>query len=74
MTSRHVVDADEAYCIGPGPAAQSYLSIAAILDVAAQSGAQAIHPGYGFLSESIEFARACDERGITFHWSRNRRD
>jgi len=64
--SRHVTDADEAYCIGPGPAAQSYLSIEKILDVAAESGAQAIHPGYGFLSENIEFAQACAQRGIVF--------
>jgi urea carboxylase len=64
--SRHVLDADEAYCIGPAPAAQSYLLIDAILKVAKDTGAQAIHPGYGFLSENIEFARACAQNGIVF--------
>jgi len=64
--SRHALDADEAYCIGPAPASQSYLSIDTILRVAKNSGAQAIHPGYGFLSESIEFARACEKQGIVF--------
>ena len=64
--SRHVLDADESYCIGPAPAAQSYLSIETILKVAKDSGAQAIHPGYGFLSENIEFARACAQQGIVF--------
>src|SRR5580698_4932517 len=64
--SRHVLDADESYCIGPAPAAQSYLSIDAILKVARDCGAQAIHPGYGFLSENIEFARACAQNGIVF--------
>jgi len=64
--SRHVLDADEAYCIGPAAAAESYLSIEKILKVAKDSGAEAIHPGYGFLSESIEFAQACAGAGITF--------
>jgi urea carboxylase len=64
--SRHVLDADEAYCIGPAPPSQSYLSIEAILKVARDTGAQAIHPGYGFLSESIVFARACAEAGVVF--------
>lgn len=64
--SRHVLEADEAFCIGPAPASESYLSIDAVLDVARKSGAQAIHPGYGFLSESIEFARACEQSGIIF--------
>lgn len=64
--SRHVLDAKEAYCIGPAPASQSYLSIDAILNIARESGSDAVHPGYGFLSESIEFARACAQQGITF--------
>jgi 3-methylcrotonyl-CoA carboxylase alpha subunit len=62
----HVRQADEAYCIGPAPAAQSYLLIDTIIDVARQSGAQAIHPGYGFLSENDEFAEACEQAGIIF--------
>src|SRR5579862_940121 len=65
-SSRHVLDADEAYCIGPAPASQSYLSIESILRVAKDTGSQAIHPGYGFLSESIGFARACERQGIVF--------
>jgi len=65
-SSRHVLDADEAYCIGPAAASQSYLSIETILRVAKESGAEGIHPGYGFLSESIEFAQACARAGITF--------
>ena len=65
-SSRHVLDADEAYCIGPAAASQSYLSIEKILKVARDSGAEAVHPGYGFLSESIEFAQACAREGITF--------
>jgi urea carboxylase len=64
--SRHVLDADEAYLIGPAPPAQSYLSIEAIMNAAGKSGAEAIHPGYGFLSENIEFAGACAAAGIVF--------
>jgi urea carboxylase len=64
--SLHVQEADEAVLIGPAPAAQSYLSIAAILNAAQATGAEAIHPGYGFLSENAEFAEACAERGIVF--------
>jgi urea carboxylase len=64
--SRHVLDADEAYCIGPPLPSQSYLSIEAILRVAVDSGAKAIHPGYGFLSENISFARACAKAGVVF--------
>ena len=64
--SRHALEADEAYSIGAAPPAQSYLKIEAILDAAKLSGAEAIHPGYGFLSESIEFARACQDAGIIF--------
>lgn len=64
--ARHVYEADEAYCIGPASAAQSYLRIGGIIDVARQSGAQAIHPGYGFLSENAAFVEACEQAGIVF--------
>ena len=62
----HVACADEAHPIGPAPARESYLRIDAILKAAKASGADAIHPGYGFLSENAEFARACAEAGIVF--------
>jgi 3-methylcrotonyl-CoA carboxylase alpha subunit len=62
----HVSMADEAHRIGPGPARDSYLSIGNILVAARASGANAIHPGYGFLSESAEFAEACRKAGVTF--------
>jgi len=64
--SLHVRAADEAICIGPAPAAQSYLCAAAIIDAARASGAEAIHPGYGFLSENPHMARACAKAGIIF--------
>ncbi len=64
--SLHVEQADEAVCIGPPPAAQSYLSIPAILKAARETRAEAIHPGYGFLSENAKFAAACAEHGIVF--------
>ena len=64
--SLHVRYAREAYCIGPPPPQQSYLNMNAILEVAQRSGAEAIHPGYGFLSESEEFVRRCEGAGITF--------
>jgi len=62
----HVRMADQAVNIGPAPVQQSYLNIPAILDAARRTGADAIHPGYGFLSENAEFARACQHAGITF--------
>src|SRR5215217_2551003 len=62
----HTRLADVAVPIGPAPAAQSYLSIEHVLDAAARTGAQAIHPGYGFLSENVDFARACEKAGIVF--------
>ncbi len=64
--SRHVTEADEAYCIGSGLAAESYLRTDKILEVARHSGAQAIHPGYGFLSEKADFAEQCAAYGICF--------
>ena len=62
----HVQMADEAVNIGPAPVHQSYLNIGAILDAAHRTGADAIHPGYGFLSENPDFARACQNANITF--------
>ena len=62
----HVLQADEAYPIGPAPASESYLNIVKIIEVAQSSGAEAIHPGYGFLSENPAFALACREAGIKF--------
>jgi len=62
----HVRMADEAVLIGPAPAQQSYLVPSAILDAARRSGADAIHPGYGFLSENAGFAQACEEAGMVF--------
>ncbi|MDX1984966.1 MAG: 5-oxoprolinase/urea amidolyase family protein [Bryobacteraceae bacterium] len=64
--SLHVAQADEAIPIGPPPAAQSYLRIDAILDAARRTGAQAIHPGYGFLSENAGFAEQCQAAGFAF--------
>ena len=64
--ARHVRDADVAIRLGPAPATQSYLSIQRILDAAACTGVQAVHPGYGFLSEHAAFARACADAGLVF--------
>lgn len=64
--SLHVAQADEAVPIGEGSAKESYLNAALILQIALDTGAEAIHPGYGFLSENIDFSRACAEHGITF--------
>ena len=64
--ARHVALADEAVCIGPATVSQSYLDMNAILTAATQTGADAVHPGYGFLSENSLFAEACDKAGITF--------
>jgi len=64
--ARHVALADEAVLIGPAPVGQSYLSIEKIIDAAKRTGADAIHPGYGFLSENEDFAEACEKAGIVF--------
>ncbi len=64
--SLHVRDADQALCIGPAPAAQSYLDGERIIQAARSSGADAIHPGYGFLSENPQFAQACESAGLAF--------
>jgi acetyl-CoA/propionyl-CoA carboxylase biotin carboxyl carrier protein len=62
----HVRRAEESYNLGEGPAAENYLSVEKILDVARRAGAEAIHPGYGFLAENAPFAKACEEAGIVF--------
>src|SRR5260370_35020074 len=62
----HVSLADEAVLIGPAPAKDSYLHTAAIIEAAQAAGAEAIHPGYGFLSENADFAQACADAGLIF--------
>ncbi|MFI1942077.1 biotin carboxylase N-terminal domain-containing protein [Streptomyces purpureus] len=64
--ARHVREADTAVRIGPAPAAESYLSVERLLEAAARTGAQAVHPGYGFLAENAGFAQACAEAGLAF--------
>lgn len=64
--SLHVRNADEAYSLGEGPAAETYLDANKIIDIAKEVGAQAIHPGYGFLSENADFVRRCEQEGIAF--------
>lgn len=62
----HVHEADESYLVGPGPAPESYLNVEKLLEVAKQSGAEAIHPGYGFLAENAAFAKACKKAKMVF--------
>ena len=59
--ARHVVEADEAHCVGPASPSHSYLNSRKIIEIALECGVEAIHPGYGFLSENASFARDCEE-------------
>ena len=64
--ARHVQMADEAVCIGPAPSRESYLLMERIIQACKDTGAEAVHPGYGFLSENEQFAKRCEEEGIVF--------
>ena len=72
--SSHVRFADEAICIGPAKSARSYLDIPSVISAAEITNVDAIHPGYGFLSENAEFAEVCEASGIKFYRSQARRD
>ena len=65
-TAKHVLYADEAVCLGPAASKESYLNIEKIIEAAKEHNADAIHPGYGFLSENSEFVRRCQAEGIIF--------
>src|SRR3954471_22667055 len=65
--AQHVKRATEAYLLGPGPAAESYLNVDKLLEVIEQSGAEAVHPGYGFLAENAGFSRRLQEACASFH-------
>ena len=65
-TARHVRDADQAVHIGPNEAVRSYLAIDRLVEAARETGADAVHPGYGFLAENASFAAACRDAGLTF--------
>ncbi len=65
-SARHVALADEAVCIGPAPSRESYLRADKIIEACKQTGAEAVHPGYGFLSENAEFSKTLEENGIVF--------
>jgi acetyl/propionyl-CoA carboxylase alpha subunit len=62
----HVRMADEAVCIGPSAALQSYLNVSKVMAAIKQTGAQGVHPGYGFLSENMQFAKECEEANVAF--------